>query len=220
MAINKTQKISIVVPSFNEEGNIEVMIDALDFELQKIGLDYEIIFVDDGSKDNSLSLLKKLSIINKNLFFIELSRNFGHQNALMAGLDLATGDAIITMDGDMQHPPNLIPEMILKWQEGYDIVYTRRLEDKNLPFFKKITSKYFYKLINYISEIDIEQGTADFRLMDKKITKVFFTFSENELFIRGLVNWIGFKQYAIDYEPAERFSATANTLLKKCCNLV
>lgn len=213
--MSNLEKISIVIPSFNEEGNIDVMVQALHFELQKTNFDYELIFVDDGSKDKTLSILKNLSEKDSKLFYIELSRNFGHQNALMAGLDLATGDAIITMDGDMQHPPSLIIEMISKWQEGFDVVYTRRREDKNLPFFKKITSKYFYKFINYISEIEIEAGTADFRLMDKKVTKIFFTFSENELFIRGLVNWIGFKQFAIDYEPAERFSGKSKYTIKK-----
>jgi polyisoprenyl-phosphate glycosyltransferase len=215
MTIPNSKKVSIVIPSFNEEGNIKVMVEALHFELKKIDIDYEMIFVDDGSKDKTLSILQTISKSDPKLFFVELSRNFGHQNALMAGLDLASGDAIITMDGDMQHPPSLIPEMILKWKEGYDVVYTRRLEDKNLPAFKKITSKYFYKFINYISEIDIEAGTADFRLMDKKVTKVFFTFTENELFIRGLVNWVGFKQFAIDYEPAERFSGQSKYTIKK-----
>ena len=209
------KKISVVIPSFNEEGNIAVMVDALENEFRNLEIDYEYIFVDDGSKDSTLSILKKLSAVNKNLFYIELSRNFGHQNALMAGLDHASGDAIITMDGDLQHPPSLIPEMILKWNDGYDVVYTRRLEDKRLPKFKKVTSKYFYKLINYLSEIDIEAGTADFRLMDKKVAKVFFAFTENELFIRGLVNWVGFKQFAIDYEPAERFSGESKYTIKK-----
>ncbi len=209
------KKISIVVPSFNEEGNISLIIATLHTVLQKLPYDYELIFVDDGSKDATLSILQALSEIDSKLFYIELSRNFGHQNALMAGLNLATGDCLITMDGDMQHPPELISELIQKWQEGYDIVYTRRLEDKNLPVFKKITSKYFYKFINYISEIEIETGTADFRLMDKKVAKVFFAFTENELFIRGLINWIGFKQFAIDYVPSERFSGNSKYTIKK-----
>ncbi len=208
-------KISIVIPSFNEEGNIEIMVQSLHFELEKTGFEYELIFVDDGSKDKTLQVLQNLAKNDSKVFFVELSRNFGHQNALMAGLELASGDAIITMDGDMQHPPSLIPELIKKWEEGYDVVYTRRLEDKNLSAFKKTTSKLFYKFINHISEIKIENGTADFRLMDKKITKVFFTFSENELFIRGLVNWVGFKQFAIEYQPAERFSGKSKYTIKK-----
>ena len=183
--------------------------------MQKLNYSYELIFVDDGSSDKTLSILQEISAIDSNVFFIELSRNFGHQNALKAGLDLASGDCIITMDGDMQHPPEMIPQLIEKWEEGYDIVYTRRLEDKKLPAFKKITSKYFYKFINYISEIKIEEGTADFRLMDKKVSTVFFAFSENELFIRGLVNWVGFNKFAIDYKPAERFSGNSKYTVKK-----
>ena len=213
--MNNQQKISIVIPSFNEEGNIAVMIAAIDAVFVKLEYSYEMIFVDDGSKDNTLEVLKNFSQLNKNLFFVELSRNFGHQNALKAGLDLATGDAIIAMDGDMQHPPELIPAMIEKWQEGYDVVYTRRLEDKKLPYFKNLTSRYFYKFINYISEIEIEAGTADFRLIDKKVAKVFFAFSENELFLRGLSSWVGFRQFAVDYKPAERFSGRSKYTIKK-----
>ncbi|MEO0058554.1 MAG: hypothetical protein RLZZ312_201, partial [Bacteroidota bacterium] len=213
--MNNQQKISIVIPSFNEEGNIAVMIAAIDAVFVKLEYSYEMIFVDDGSKDNTLEVLKNFSQLNKNLFFVELSRNFGHQNALKAGLDLATGDAIIAMDGDMQHPPELIPAMISKWQEGYDVVYTRRLEDKKLPYFKNLTSRYFYKFINYISEIEIEAGTADFRLIDKKVAKIFFAFSENELFLRGLSSWVGFRQFAVDYKPAERFSGRSKYTIKK-----
>lgn len=209
------KKISIVIPSFNEEGNIKIIINALNEVLQKLNYRYELIFVDDGSSDKTLSILQAISATDSNVFYIELSRNFGHQNALKAGLDLASGDCMITMDGDMQHPPEMIPQLIEKWEEGYDIVFTRRLEDKKLPALKKITSKYFYKFINSISEIKIEEGTADFRLMDKKVSTVFFAFSENELFIRGLVNWVGFKQFAIDYKPAERFSGNSKYTVKK-----
>jgi glycosyltransferase involved in cell wall biosynthesis len=209
------KKISIVIPSFNEEGNIKIIVKALNEVLQKLNYRYELIFVDDGSSDKTLSILQEISTKDSNVFYIELSRNFGHQNALKAGLDMASGDCIITMDGDMQHPPEMIPQLVEKWEEGYDIVYTRRLEDKKLPAFKKITSKYFYKFINYISEIKIEEGTADFRLMDKKVSTVFFAFSENELFIRGLINWVGFNQFAIDYQPAERFSGNSKYTVKK-----
>lgn len=212
---NNKKKISIVIPSFNEEGNIQKMVEALHLALDNQPYIFEVIFVDDGSKDKTLSILKSISAQDNWVKYIELSRNFGHQNALKAGLDLADGDAIICMDGDLQHPPELLPELLLKWEEGHDIVYTRRLEDKKLPYFKKVTSKYFYRFINYISEINIEAGTADFRLMDKKVSKVFFAFSENELFIRGLVNWVGFKQFAIDYQPSERFSGSSKYTIKR-----
>ena len=174
------KKISVVIPSFNEEGNIKIIVKALNDVLQKLNYRYELIFVDDGSSDKTLRILQEISATDSNVFYIELSRNFGHQNALKAGLDLASGDCIITMDGDMQHPPEMIPQLIEKWEEGYDIVYTRRLEDKNLPAFKKITSKYFYKFINYISEIKIEEDIHHYHY---KSSTVYLEFSFEEFLI-------------------------------------
>jgi polyisoprenyl-phosphate glycosyltransferase len=209
------KKIAIVIPSYNEEGNIEVLVKALHDVLQKLPYDYDLIFVDDGSSDLTLQTLRNLSENDKNLFYIELSRNFGHQNALKAGVDSANANAVITMDGDMQHPPDLIPLLLQKWEEGYDVVYTRREDDKKLSYFKKKTSKSFYNIMNYLSEVKFEPGTADFRLMDEKVVQVFSDFSENELFIRGLVSWLGFKQFAIDYKPADRFSGKSKYTVKR-----
>ena len=145
MLMSNLKKISIVIPSFNEETNIEIMVNTLHEVMQKLPYDYRLVFVDDGSSDNSLQKLEGLSKVDNRLFFAALSRNFGHQNALKAGVDLVKdySDAVITMDGDMQHPPVLIPELIKKWEEGYDVVYTIRDEDKALSYFKKKTSKYF-----------------------------------------------------------------------------
>jgi polyisoprenyl-phosphate glycosyltransferase len=209
------KKIAIVIPSYNEEGNIEVLVKTLHDVLQKLPYDYDLIFVDDGSSDMTLQTLQSLSRNDKKLFYIELSRNFGHQNALKAGVDIAKANAVITMDGDMQHPPDLLPVLIQKWEEGYDVVYTRREDDKNLSYFKKKTSKSFYNIMNYLSEVKFEPGTADFRLMDEKVVRVFTDFSENELFIRGLINWLGFKQFAIDYKPADRFSGKSKYTVKR-----
>jgi dolichol-phosphate mannosyltransferase len=209
------KKIAIVIPSFNEEGNIEIMAKSIKDTMQVLPYDYELIFVDDGSSDNTLIKLKELSQSYDNLFFVELSRNFGHQNALKAGVDIANANAVITMDGDMQHPPELIPELLKKWEEGYDVVYTRREDDKSNSYFKRKTSKGFYNVMNYLSEVNFEPGTADFRLMDEKVVAVFTDFSENELFIRGLVSWLGFKQFALDYVPAERFSGKSKYTMKK-----
>ncbi len=209
------KKIAIVIPSYNEEGNIEVLVKALHHVLLKLPYDYDIIFVDDGSKDQTLQTLQNLSKTDNKLFFIELSRNFGHQNALKAGVDIAKANAVITMDGDMQHPPDLIPVLLQKWEEGYDVVYTRREDDNKLTYFKKKTSKSFYSIMNYLSEVKFEPGTADFRLMDEKVVQVFSDFSENELFIRGLISWLGFKQFAIDYKPAERFSGKSKYTVKR-----
>jgi dolichol-phosphate mannosyltransferase len=211
------QTISIVIPSFNEESNIEVMVNALHDVMQKLAYDYRLVFVDDGSSDNSLKVLENLSKVDSRLFYIELTRNFGHQNALKAGVDMVkdNSDAVITMDGDMQHPPTLIPDLIKKWEEGYDVVYTIREEDKALSYFKNKTSKGFYSLMNKLSEVKFEPGTADFRLMDKRVANVFADFSENELFIRGIINWIGFRQFAINYQPHARFSGKSKYTVGK-----
>lgn len=211
------KKISIVIPSYNEETNIEVMVSALHDVMQKLPYHYNFVFVDDGSKDGTLQTLERLSKNDDKLFFASLSRNFGHQNALKAGVDLVKdeADAIITMDGDLQHPPALIPELIQKWEEGYDVVYTIREEDKALSYFKNKTSKMFYNVMNKLSEVKFEPGTADYRLMDQKVAQVFADFSENELFIRGIISWVGFRQYAVNYKPHARFSGESKYTVSK-----
>ena len=213
----KLKKIAVIIPSYNEETNIEIMVKTLHKVLENSCYDYSILFVDDGSNDKSLYILEKLSQTDDKLFYATLSRNFGHQNALKAGVDIAckNNDAIITMDGDMQHPPDIITELLKKWEEGFDVVYTIREVDKNLPIVKNITSKMFYWLINKLSEVDFEPGTADFRLMDQKVAAVFSNFSENELFIRGIINWVGFRQYAVKYKPDERFSGKSKYTISK-----
>lgn len=217
MPTSNLKKIAIVIPSFNEETNIEIMVNTLHEVMRKLPYDYRLVFVDDGSSDTSLQKLEALSKNDNKLFFAALSRNFGHQNALKAGVDLVKdySDAVITMDGDMQHPPVLIPELIKKWEEGYDVVYTIRDEDKALSYFKNKTSKWFYSIMNKLSEVKFEPGTADFRLMDKKVVAVFSDFSENELFIRGIISWIGFNQYALNYKPHARFSGKSKYTIGK-----
>lgn len=210
--------VSVVIPAYNEAENLVVIIDRLENVFSNTGYDVEFILVDDGSKDKTLSILKTMASVKTNLFYIEFSRNFGHQLALKAGLDKANGDCVISLDADLQHPPELITEMLAKWQEGYDVVYTRRQEDKSLSFRKRKTSILFYNLLNFLSSIDIEQGTADFRLMDKKVVDVFKEFEENEPFIRGLVKWMGYQQIAIDYLPSKRFAGASKYGLKKMMN--
>jgi len=162
------KRISIVIPVCNEEANIAIVIAALQDVFQPLPYAYDVCFVDDGSTDGTLDELKQQSANHTNLFFISLSRNFGHQNALKAGLDMVDGDCVIMMDGDMQHPPDLIPELIQQWALGYDIVYTIRKDHKEMPLMKRKTSNMFYNLINNLSDIELEQGTADFSLMDKR----------------------------------------------------
>lgn len=210
--------MSIVIPAFNEAENLLVIIDRLENVFSQTDYDVEFILVDDGSKDKTLQILKTMARVKPNLFYIEFSRNFGHQLALKAGLDKAKGDCVISLDADLQHPPELIIDMLSKWEEGYEVVYTRRIEDKTLNFKKRKTSTYFYKVLNLLSSIDIEEGTADFRLMDQKVVGVFRDFDENEPFIRGLVKWMGYKQIAIDYIPNQRYAGSSKYNMKKMMN--
>lgn len=211
------KNISIVIPSYNEASNIDKLLASLNETINTLPYSFKIIFVDDGSKDETVSKLKEIASQQDNVYYVELSRNFGHQNALKAGIDLAksNSDAIISMDGDLQHPPQLIPELLAKWEEGYDVVYTIREEDASLSYFKNKSSKMFYGLMNQLSEVKFEPGTADFRLIDQKVAEIFSDFTENELFIRGLINWVGFNQYAINYKPHARFSGESKYTLTK-----
>ncbi len=210
-----SKKIAIVIPVCNEKGNIPLMADALCNVMNTLLYDYSITFVDDGSNDGTIETLKETALLNNKVFYISLSRNFGHQNALKAGLDLSDADAVISMDGDLQHPPELIPELIKHWEAGNDIVYTIRKDHQEIPMMKRKTSNMFYNLMNRLSDIELEAGTADFRLMDKRVVNICRTFNEMDLFWRGLVKWIGFTQVGIEYEPAERKFGESKYTYKK-----
>ncbi len=209
------KSITIVVPACNEEGNIPVLVAALKQVLDPLKVAYHLVFIDDGSTDGTMAVLKHLASTNERIQYISLSRNFGHQNALKAGLDMADGDCVIMMDGDMQHPPELIPIMLEQWEQGFDIVYTIRKDHQDMPLMKRKTSNMFYNLINNLSDIELEPGTADFRLMDRKVVAVFKEFKETDLFLRGLVKWMGFQQSGIEYEPAQRLEGKSKYTLKK-----
>jgi polyisoprenyl-phosphate glycosyltransferase len=196
-------KVSVVIPVFNEEGCLIELTGRL-VKVLECYPDYEILFVDDGSRDNSLTILKNLHSVNQKINYLSFSRNFGHQNALRAGTKFATGDCIISLDGDLQHPPELISELISKWFEGYDIVYTIRKDLRRSSFFKKFTGRLFYKIMNMVSDINFEQGEADFRLLDKKAATELNHLSENAIFFRGIVKWLGFNQTGIEYVPDQR----------------
>ena len=209
------KKISIIVPVCNEKSNVPLMANALCAVMETLPYNYSITFVDDGSNDGTTEEIKALAQQNNVVFYIALSRNFGHQNALKAGLDLSDGDAVISLDGDLQHPPTLIPKLIQLWEEGNDIVYTIRQDHQEMPMMKRKTSNLFYQLMNKLSDIEIEAGTADFRLMDKRVVDICRNFSEMDLFWRGLIKWIGFKQIGIEYEPAERKFGKSKYTYKK-----
>jgi glycosyltransferase involved in cell wall biosynthesis len=205
------KKLSIIIPAFNEENNIDFLIAEVFKAMETTGYDFELIFVDDGSKDKTLDQIKMQAGIHANIFFIELSKNFGKDYALKAGIDRATGDAIITMDADLQHPPHLLPQMLNYWEEGYDIIYTYRAEaNPYVKRFQKRASKTFYKLINALSDITLENGISDFRLLDRKVVNELKQIDEYEIFFRGMVKWVGFTQMGIPYTPAQRYTGEAS----------
>ena len=195
--------ISVIVPAFNEEQNLPILADRLKSALSSYPA-FELIFVDDGSTDGTLNIIRQLHSQDEKINYISLSRNFGHQAALKSGLDSSNGDCAIMMDADLQHPPELIPELIAKWQEGSDIVLTVRKPDKQASFFYRWASSIFYKLMNTISDVEISQGSADFRLLDRSAVNVIKAIKEPSPFLRGIIPWIGFKVQSIPYEPAKR----------------
>lgn len=198
----------------NEEKNVSLLHERI-LKAISIHSDYEIIYVDDGSKDNTFSEIFKLSEKDTKVKYISFSRNFGHQNALKAGIDYATGDCIISLDGDLQHPPELIPKLIKKWKKGFDVVFTIRKPDPNLGKVKNITSKGFYWLINKLSDTKISEGSADYRLIDRKVAEYIKSLNESPIFFRGMIPWLGFKQYSIEYTPEARIHGTTKYSLKK-----
>ena len=216
MSIGHPIEISLVIPTFNEEGNVLRLYDEIKQVLLELHIaHYEVIFIDDGSSDASLERIEELRKQDTNVHFLQLSRNFGHQHALKAGLDHASGAAVISLDADLQHPPALIKDMIQLWRNGAEVVYTRRKDQQNIGIFKKWSAKAFYWFANKISEVPIEEGTADFRLLDQKVVAAIQTFKESHLFLRGLIPTLGFKQVALDYEPAARFSGKSKYSLSK-----
>lgn len=214
----KNFKVSVVVPAYNEEGNLPLLTDQLQHVL-KAYHDYEIILVNDGSQDHTLKVAKELHEKNPHIQYISLSRNFGHQYALKAGMDKASGDVVISMDADMQHPVDLIPQMIQNWQDGYDIVYTIRQDQKTEGAFKRLTSRSFYKVFNFLTGLQMPAGAADFRLLDKKVAAILKDMPEKTLFLRGLIFWMGFKQKGITYQVQPRFSGQSAYTLKKMLSL-
>ena len=211
------KKISIVIPAFNEQENLPIIHQKIASVFSDLkNYNFEIIFVNDGSRDGTQSVLEQLSQEFVEVKFIEFSRNFGHQPAVKAGVDFATGNAVISMDGDLQHPPELIPEMIAEWEKGFDVVFTIRKYPKEISKFKRKTSKYFYKFLSNISDVNLtDGGGSDFRLMDASVVDVMRNMQESDLFLRGLSTWMGFKQIGIPFTADERFHGESSYTLGK-----
>ncbi len=196
--------ISVVVPCYNEQAVIETTHKRLSKVMEKEAVDFEVIYVDDGSQDRTLDLLYKLHDQDSRVQIVSLSRNYGHQVAITAGTDYARGDAVVVIDADLQDPPEVIPRMIEKWREGVDVVYGKRKQREGEGAFKRWTAKAFYRFINWISSVKIPLDTGDFRLMDRRAVEAFLEMPERDRFVRGMISWLGFDQEPVEYERAPR----------------
>ncbi len=208
-------RYSIIAPIYNEEGNIQVLYDRLIEVMNSTGESWELVTVNDGSRDRSLALLEALSQRDERIKVVNFARNFGHQIAVTAGLDYAGGEAVIVIDADLQDPPEMILEMIERWKAGYQVVYAVREERKGESWFKLMTAKIFYRLIYRITDVDIPLDTGDFRLMDRKVVDALQSMREHNRFIRGMTSWIGFKQTGVTYVRQARHSGETKYPLRK-----
>jgi dolichol-phosphate mannosyltransferase len=212
------QLISIVVPVFNEEDNIEVFYQEVCNHMEQTNYRFELIFVDDGSSDATPLILERLSQSDGRVRGIIMARNYGHQLALTCGLDHADGDAVITMDGDMQHPPSMLSILLSKWKEGFEVVQTIRVSTEGVSWFKTLTSGIFYKLINSMSQVHIQEGGSDFRLLDKAVVQSFRRFKERARFIRGMIGAIGYRQTLVEFTAPKRYAGKSKFSLKSMIN--
>jgi len=207
--------ISIVIPIYNEEGNIFPLHERLTTVMEGVGASYELVFVNDGSKDQSISLIKQLAEKDSRVKYVNFSRNFGHQVAVTAGLDLACGNAVAIIDADLQDPPELIPDLYQKLNEGFQVVYAKRKQREGETFLKKLTAKLFYRILKKITSVEIPVDTGDFRIMDRKVVDVLKAMPEKNKFLRGQISWIGFRQTFVEYDRNERFAGKTGYTYRK-----
>lgn len=218
--MKETNKLSVVVPMYYEE---QVANECYK-RLKKVCDDlknytYELIFINDGSKDKTLEILEGIASKDKNVKVISFSRNFGHQCAVTAGIKYVTGDAVVIIDADLQDPPELIPDMLKLWEDGNEVIYAKRKARKGESAFKLLTASMFYKTLNALSDVEIPKDTGDFRLVDRSVVDVINSMPEHNKFLRGLFSWVGFNQYAYEYERKERFAGKTKYPLKKMLKL-
>lgn len=212
-------RYTVIIPVYNEEEVIRETYRRLTLVMQSLGEPYELLFVNDGSEDRTAEIIAGFAATDGSVRLLDFARNFGHQIAITAGMDYARGDAVVIIDADLQDPPELIPRMIEKWQEGYEVVYARRVQRKGETLFKKWTAALFYRTLRLMAEADIPLDTGDFRLVDRKVCDVMRGLREKSRFIRGLISWLGFRQAAIEYIREERFAGKTKYPLKKMLRL-
>lgn len=207
--------MSVVIPVYNEEMNIVKLYNRLCETLNSAGIDWEVVYVNDGSRDRSLAILKGLAESDHHVQFLDFSRNFGHQLAITAGIDHARGEWIVIMDGDGQDPPELLPELLAKAREGFEVVYAKRRKRDGENFMKKFTARLFYRLLARITNIEIPVDTGDFRIIHRKIQRILKQMPEQHKYIRGQISWIGFNQTYLEYDRAERMGGETKFTYKK-----
>lgn len=219
MDSTKQRMLSLVIPVFNEEEVLQDSFLRMDLAMQKTGYAYEIIYVNDGSRDHTLDQLRALASAHPHVKVLSFSRNFGHQLAVTCGMDAAKGDALIIIDVDLQDPPELIPEMVRMWEAGADIVYGKRVKRKGETIFKKVTASLYYRLLSWMSAYPIPLDTGDFRLIGRNVADVFLQMREHNRFLRGMSAWMGYRAVPIEYERQERFAGKTKYSLKKMLRL-
>src|SRR4051794_21515991 len=199
-------KLSIVCPAYEEEEVLPRFHPELSAVLDRLGAEYEIevLYVDDGSRDRTLEVLHRLAAQDARVRYLSLSRNFGHQAALTAGMEHAAGDVLITMDSDLQHPPAVIPQLLQRWREGHDVVVTLREQDPTLSWFKRVSSDCFYKVMRVLSDTELRSAAADFRLMTRPAAQALVRMPERHRFLRGMVSWLGYRTATVYFTPAGR----------------
>lgn len=217
--MNKSPVFTIIAPIYNELENLPILYDRITEVMEKSGQSWELILVDDGSTDGSTNMIREIANNDARIRPVIFARNFGHQIAVTAGLDYSRGQAVVIIDADLQDPPEVILQLIEKWQEGYEVVYAVRSDREGETFFKKVTASVFYRLIFRITDVKIPLDTGDFRLMDRKVVSVMNSMREHHRFLRGMSAWVGFKQVGVPYKRAARLSGETKYPFKKMMKL-
>jgi dolichol-phosphate mannosyltransferase len=215
---NPAPRLSVVVPAFNEERCVGPLVERLVPVLRAHGT-FEIVFVDDGSSDGTLGAIKEQRALHPEVGYLSFSRNFGHQAAIRAGLAQARGEGVISMDADLQHPPELIHELVARWEQGAEVVYTVREDGDEVGGFKRTTSRLFYRALNALSGTSVEPGAADFRLISRPVLEVVNRLEENPLFLRAMLAWLGFRQVGLAYRPAPRLHGASKYTVRRMVRL-
>lgn len=208
-------ELSVVIPVYNEETNIPLLYERIKQVLGQLNISAEIIYINDGSKDHSLQIIRKMAMEDNRIKYIDFSRNFGHQLSITAGIDHAIGEWVVIMDGDGQDPPELIPELLKKGKEGYEVVYAKRRSREGESIMKKATAKWFYRILAKITSVEIPVDTGDFRIFHQKIAHYLRKMPEKQKYIRGQISWIGFNQTFIEYDREERMSGETKFTYRK-----